>query len=94
MCEIPWYDEEEHDLPPVADFIYTVDGLTVTFTNKSKHYKNLQWIFPNSNGESIPIYNTDVISINFANVGTYTIKLTASKEGYEDSILTKTITII
>lgn len=94
VCDIPLYDEEETDLPPVADFVYAVNGLDVTFTNKSKHYKNLQWIFPNSNGESIPIYNTDVITINFASAGTYTIKLTASKQGYEDSILTKTITIL
>lgn len=91
VCDIPLNDEEETDLPPVADFVYIINGMSVTFTNKSQHYKNLQWIFPGSNGESVPVYNTDVISIDFAAAGTYTIRLTASKDGYEDSVVEKTI---
>ncbi|MFZ2898519.1 MAG: PKD domain-containing protein [Saprospiraceae bacterium] len=66
--------------PPTADFIYTVDGLTVTFENDSENATSYSWDFGDGNTST-----SESPSHTFAEEGTYTITLTAKGDGGEDT---------
>ena len=58
---------------PTADFEYTVDGLKVTFTNKSQNATASKWDFGDdeTSKEASPVHT-------YAAPGTYTVKLTVA----------------
>jgi PKD repeat protein len=65
---------------PVADFIYTVDGLTVTFENASEEATSYSWDFGDgaSSTETNPTHT-------YAEEGSFTVTLTATNEDGEDT---------
>ncbi|HPE86856.1 MAG: PKD domain-containing protein [Bacteroidia bacterium] len=72
---------------PVADFSFTVDEMTVTFTNSSTDAETYAWNFGdgNSSAEANPTHT-------YAENGVYNVKLTATGEGGDDEV-TKVVTI-
>lgn len=58
---------------PTADFDYSIDGLSVTFTNKSTNATSYKWSFGDdeTSKEASPKHT-------YAAAGTYTVKLTAA----------------
>lgn len=65
---------------PTADFIFTVDGLTVTFDNFSKDADSYLWDFGDGNTST----ETDPVHA-YTDEGTYTVKLTAKNSDGEDT---------
>ena len=66
---------------PKARFDYAIDGLTVTFTNMSKDAEEYVWEFGDgtlSSKEANPVHE-------YAEAGTYTVKLTAKNKAGENS---------
>lgn len=65
---------------PVADFIYTIDGLDVTFEDASTDATSYDWDFGdgNSSASASP-------SHSYAAEGSYTVTLTVSNEDGDDS---------
>ena len=69
---------------PVADFFFTTNGLTASFTNTSLNATSFVWIFPgNDSTEENPEYT-------FPGVGTYEVTLLAGNDCGEDS---RTLTV-
>jgi PKD repeat protein len=80
--------------PPVADFIYTIDVLTVTFENLTTGADSYAWDFGDGNTSA----EKDPVHI-YTDGGTYTVSLVATNEGgssthTEDFTLTKPAAII
>jgi hypothetical protein len=77
------------DPPPTADFTFTTDGLTATFTDASTdNPTSWMWDFGDNAGTSTeqnPMYT-------FAAAGTYDVMLTATNDFGSDSI-TKSVTV-
>ncbi len=69
----PTPDPEPAVNAPVADFDYTVDGLSVSFTNKSTDATSYKWAFGDdeTSSETSPTHE-------YAAAGTYTVSLTAA----------------
>lgn len=66
---------------PKARFEYAIDGLTVTFTNMSKDAEEYVWEFGDGtlfSKEENPVHE-------YAEAGTYTVKLTAKNKAGENS---------
>jgi len=66
---------------PKARFDYAIDGLTVTFTNMSKDAEEYTWEFGDGtlfSKEANPVHE-------YAEAGTYTVKLTAKNKAGENS---------
>ncbi|MBQ7672697.1 MAG: PKD domain-containing protein [Paludibacteraceae bacterium] len=66
---------------PKARFDYAIDGLTVTFTNMSKDAEEYVWEFGDGtlfSKEANPVHE-------YAEAGTYTVKLTAKNKAGENS---------
>lgn len=66
--------------PPVADFIYTIDVLEVTFDNLSTGAESYLWDFGdgNTSTEENPVHV-------YTDGGTFTVSLTATNEGGDDT---------
>lgn len=66
---------------PKARFTYDVDGMTVTFTNASKDAESYAWAFGDgeTSTEKDPVHT-------YAEGGSYTVKLTVTNAGGEDSM--------
>lgn len=92
ICDIPLDSIEPVDLPPQADFITYVSGMTVTISNKSKYYDRLQWEYSGASVQDI--VKDELVKLTYSTPSTYEIKLTAYHEGYPESVCVKTITII
>lgn len=91
ICDIPLNDVEPTPLPPYADFSAYVLGNKVTLVNKSQYYDEISWQYDGAHVQSL---KEGAVILYYDNPGTYTITLTAKNEGWNDSISTKTITII
>lgn len=68
------------DDPPTADFLYTIDGLTVDFENVSENATSYAWDFGDGNSST-----SENPTHTYAAEGTYTVTLTAEGDGGEDS---------
>ena len=66
---------------PKARFSYEVDGLTVKFTDASKDAVSYQWDF----GDGSQVSAEQNPTHEYAEAGKYTVKLTVSNAGGEDS---------
>ncbi len=66
--------------PPTADFIYTIDVLTVTFDNLTTGADSYLWNFgdDNTSTEENPVHT-------YADGGTFTVSLKATNEGGSDT---------
>lgn len=73
---------------PKARFTYAADGLTVTFTNASKDADTYAWDFGDGAVSDLkdPVHE-------YAQAGSYTVKLTAKNAGGENS-MTETIELV
>lgn len=91
ICDLPLEIIEPVDLPPQADFVVFIVSNHVTIVNKSKNYEHLQWEYSGANVQDIT--RDELVRLVYPEPGTYEIKLTAYRTGYEPSICTKTITI-
>lgn len=80
--------------PPLADFNFEVYGRTIILYNKSKDYVDCTWNVPNTLSENIYFLTPDMIKVEFRSAGTYIVKLTAKKPGYESSICEKKVVIV
>jgi PKD repeat protein len=80
------------NLPPIADFTYTIDGMTVTFTDNSYDPDGVivSWLWDFGDGttstEQNPIHT-------YAVPGTYTVTLTVTDDDGASSSVSKIITI-
>lgn len=92
VCNLPIEDYSPSILPPQAHFIYSIVGDTVILYNKSTNYDDLTWDLPGSIEESIFYINSNKMIIKF-NPGTWTITLTAKRQGFQDSTYTQIIEI-
>ena len=66
--------------PPVANFIYTVDVLTVTFENLSEKATSWEWDF----GDGATSTEENPVHV-YTDGGTFTVSLTAKGEGGSDT---------
>lgn len=73
---------------PTADFEYAIDGLKVTFTNKSTNATAYKWAFGDdeSSKEESPVHT-------YAAAGTYTVKLTAANADGATAVKEATLTL-
>lgn len=73
---------------PEPDFTFTVEGLTVTFTNNSLESDSYSWNFGdgNTSTEANPVHT-------YGDYGLYSVTLTATGEGGEESV-TKDVEIL
>jgi PKD repeat protein len=82
----------EPNLPPVADFTYTINGMTVTFTDNSYDPDGVivSWLWDfgdgNTSTEQNPIHT-------YAAPGSYTVTLTVTDDDGASSSVSKIITI-
>lgn len=74
-------------LTPTANFSYTKNGLTVTFSNSSINASAYKWEF--GDGQTSTVVNP---SHTYSNYGTYNVTLTASN-GTKTSTTSKSITL-
>ncbi|MFC2140882.1 PKD domain-containing protein [Acidobacteriota bacterium] len=83
----------EPNLPPIADFTYTVSNLTVTFTDNSYDPDGVivSWLWDfgdgNTSTEQNPVHT-------YAAAGTYTVTLTVTDDDGASSSVSKIITVI
>lgn len=91
ICDIPLSMLEPVDLPPQADFVAYILSNHVTVVNKSVNYDRLSWELADANVQDL--VKDELAKLVYPGPGTYTIKLTAYRAGYPESICTKTITI-
>ena len=75
--------------PPVADFTYVADGLSVTFTNKSTDATSFKWDFGDdeSSRETSPVHV-------YATAGEYKVSLTAANADGETNKKDVTISVV
>jgi len=73
-------NDKDDDITPKADFTYSIEGLTVTFTNTSEDAKNYEWNFGDSNtsNEQSPVHS-------YTSNGEYTVSLKAINGSKNDS---------
>ena len=73
-------DDDDTVAAPIASFTFTVEDLTVTFTNGSKDGETYSWDFGDGSAASTEANPTHT----YAASGTYTVKLTATNAGGSD----------
>ena len=78
---------------PVADFIYTVNGLTVSFNDQSTAPDSsiVDWLWEFGDGHESTAQNP---THTYANVGTYTVRLTVTDNGGQRDSVSKSLQII
>jgi hypothetical protein len=79
---------EDEPEPPLASFTYEANGREVTFTSTSKNAKTFAWDFGDggTSTEENPVHTYDVY-------GDYTVKLTVTGDGGENTSLPDQLTI-
>lgn len=92
VCDLPMDDEIIDVYPPEAYFTYSIIDDTIILYNKSKYYDDLSWDLPGSIEESLWYITPDKIKVKFA-PGTWTITLTAKRQGFQDSTYSQIIEI-
>ncbi len=73
---------------PIAGFTFNTSNLAATFTNTSANATSYAWDFGDNTGTSTEVNP----SYTYTQAGTYSVELTASKNG-ETSVITKQVTV-